>query len=304
MPATIVYDIQDLVKQYPKQPAPANKHLNLQIYEGEIFGLLGDNGAGKTTLVRQMVNLQSSTSGRILLFGKDITQYPRLVPDYVGYMPQESDALNNLTVGEALYFTAHLRGLSRADARKERDCLLEMWELEPLRDKYSSRLSGGQKRLLRLAVATAGKRPVLILDEPTNDLDPQKRGLVWDMLRRLNSEQGATIIFVTHDALEAEKIIQRVGIMREGRFVALGRLSDLKQMMAEKMRLEIFFAPEHPPVLPEGLRPHELYPGRWLVLLDWEEALSVVNGLRREHFDDLRLYTASLEDVYLHYAKL
>lgn len=304
MPATIVYDIQDLVKQYPKQTAPANKLINLQIYEGEIFGMLGDNGAGKTTLVRQMVNLQSSTSGRILLFGENIAHHPRLVPDYVGYMPQESDALNNLTVGEALYFTAHLRGLSRADARKERECLLEMWELGPLRDKYSSRLSGGQKRLLRLAVATAGQRPVLILDEPTNDLDPQKRGLVWNVLRRLNSEQGTTIIFVTHDALEAEKIIQRVGIMREGRFVALGRLSDLKQMVAEKMRLEIFFAPEYPPVLPEDVHYHELHPGRWLVLLDWEEAISVVNGLRREHFDDLRLYTATLEDVYLHYAKV
>jgi ABC-type multidrug transport system ATPase subunit len=302
MTSTIIYDIQDLTKQYPKQLVPVNKNISLQIYEGEIFGLLGDNGAGKTTLVRQMVNLQSSTSGKIFLFGKEIACYPHLVPLYVGYMPQESDALYQLTVSEALYFTAHLRGLSRTDARKERERLLDMWELGPLRDKHSNRISGGQKRLLRLAVATAGSRPVLILDEPTNDLDPQKRKLVWDTLRFLNREQGITIIFVTHDALEAEKIIQRVGIMRTGRFVALDYLSNVKQVVADKMRLEIFFTPENPPQLPADLHYHELDPGRWLLLLNWDDVVSVMNELRRDQFVDLRLYTATLEDVYLYYA--
>jgi ABC-2 type transport system permease protein len=113
----IVYDIQDLVKIYPGREQPVNKHITLQIHQGEIFGILGDNGAGKTTLVRQMVNLLKSTSGHITLFGQDITQDTKLVPEYVGYMPQESNALNNLTVGEALFFTAHLRGMNRTEAK-------------------------------------------------------------------------------------------------------------------------------------------------------------------------------------------
>ena len=298
----LIYDIQDLVKYYPKQDHPANNHISLQIHQGEIFGILGDNGAGKTTLVRQMVNLLRSTSGTIKLFGNDITRHPQVVTRFVGYMPQASDALNNLSVKEALYFTAHLRGMSRADARKECEYLLELWQLAPIRNHYSSRLSGGQKRLLRLAVATAGHLPVLMLDEPTNDLDPLKRKLVWDVLRQINSERGTTIIFITHDAIEAEKIIQRVGIMHQGAFVALGDLSTLKQMVSKKLRLELFFAPDQPPALPTQITHQELHPGRWLVLLNNEDAPELMQTLQLDQLYDFRLYTATLEDVYLHYA--
>jgi ABC-2 type transport system ATP-binding protein len=166
----LVYDIQNLMKFYPQQKQAANNQISLQIQQGEIFGLLGDNGAGKSTLVRQMVGLIRNTAGSIKLLGQDIYHDPEMVALNVGYMPQDSRALNNLTVGEALYFTAHLRGMSRADARKERDMLLELWQIQALRNKYNSRLSGGQMRLLQIAVAVAGSPPVIILDEPTNNL--------------------------------------------------------------------------------------------------------------------------------------
>ncbi|MCB8946042.1 MAG: ABC transporter ATP-binding protein [Ardenticatenaceae bacterium] len=296
----IVYDIQNLTKLYAGQTEAANCEINLQIGQGEIFGMLGDNGAGKSTLVRQMVKLSSPSSGEIRLFGQPISQMD--VPLYVGYIPQEGQALNNMTVGEALYFTAHLRGLSRKQAQTERDRLLALWQIEALRDKYSTRLSGGQRRLLRLAVAMAGAPPVLMLDEPTNDLDPQRRKLVWDVLRQLNREQGTTIIFITHDALEAEKVIQRVGIMKAGRLVAIGRPSELKRQIDQKLRLELFFTPEQPPDLPAGLSYREMQAGHWLVSLDWGEATAVLNHLNLDEIDDFRLYTATLEDLYLHYA--
>jgi len=192
-----------------------------------VFGLLGDNGAGKSTLVRQMVNLTRSTSGSITLLGQDIRRDAASVTTNVGYMPQEGLALNNLTVGEALYFTAHLRGLSRADALRERDRLAEAMQLAALRGQVVPKLSGGQKRLLQIAIALAARPPVLILDEPTNNLDPQRRKLVWDTLREVNQQLGTTVIFITHDAIEAEKVIQRVGILREGELVAVGRPSEL-----------------------------------------------------------------------------
>ncbi len=298
----IVYDIRDLVKIYPGQTRPANNGITLQIHQGEIFGLLGDNGAGKSTLVRQMANLLRSTSGGIALLGKPVGQDALHVPMHVGYMPQEANAMNLLTVGEALYFTAHLRGLSRADARRERDRLLDLLGIGAIRDQASPRLSGGQRRLLRLAVAMSATPPVLILDEPTNDLDPQRRKLVWDTLRQVNREQGATIIFVTHDAIEAEKIIQRVGIMRGGELAAVGRPSDLKRLVDQKLRLELFFAPESPPCLPPGLAHHEIEPGRWLVHLERDQMAEVVNRLDLAQIDDFRLYSATLEDLYLHYA--
>ena len=178
---------------------------------------------------------------------------------------------------------------------------MALWRIEDLRDEYSTRLSGGQRRMLRLAVAMAGSPPVLILDEPTNDLDPQRRRLVWDALRHLNGEHGTTIIFITHDAIEAEKIIQRVGIMRGGELVAVGRPSELKRSVDQKLRLELFFPPEMPPGLPSGLTCHQLESGRWLVLLEREQVMAVLNGLNLEHLDDFRLQSATLEDLYLHY---
>ena len=298
----IVYDVRDVVKYYPGQAAPANDHVSLQVEQGEVFGLLGDNGAGKSTLVRQMVNLLRSTSGSIRLFDQDITLDPLHVDMNVGFTPQDTPALNNLRVDEAIYYTAHLRGLSRAAARQECEDMLDLWRIRPLRAKYSPRLSGGEKRLLRLAVTMAGSPPVLILDEPTRDLDPLRRRLVWDVLRRTNEQRGSTIILVTHDAIEAEKIIQRVGIMRHGQLVALGRPAELKRAVDQKMRLELFFPPESPPALPDGLAHRQLEPGRWLVLLDRDKMTSTLNSLRLDLLDDFRLYSATLEDLYIYYA--
>jgi ABC-type multidrug transport system ATPase subunit len=217
-------------------------------------------------------------------------------------MPQESAALNNLTFGEALYFTAHLRGLSRQAAQQERNRLLTLWQIEPLRDQYSSQLSGGQRRLLRLAVAMAGQPPILILDEPTNDLDPERRKLVWDVLREENRLRGTTIIFITHDAIEAEKVIQRVGIMRDGKLVANGRPSDLKQVVDQQLRLELFFTPGQEPTVPAHLPKQIVQVGHWLLLVNWNEVTAVLNQLDLSQIDDFRLYSATLEDLYLHYA--
>jgi len=300
-PCPLVYDIRDLVKCYSGRARPANDHITLQIHRGEIFGLLGDNGAGKSTLVRQMANLLRSTGGRVSLFGQPLGADPLHVPRHVGYMPQSGGALNNLTVAEALYFMAHLRGLSRGEARAERDALLETWQLTAIRHVYSARLSGGQARLLQLAAAMAGSPPVLILDEPTANLDPRRRALVWDTLRRVNSDRGTTIIFITHDAIEAEKAIQRVGIMRAGALVALGRPADLKRQVDQQLRLELSFAPATPPRLPDGLTRMERAPGHWLILLDWEQVPAVLAQVRRDQVDDFRLYSATLEDLYLHY---
>ena len=299
----LVYDIQKLTKQYPGQRQPANADISLQIQAGEIFGLLGDNGAGKSTLVRQMVNLLRRTSGSITLFGQPIDHDPLHVPRYVAYMPQDKAALNNLSVGEALYFTAHLRGLKRQAALQERERLLDLWQIGALRDQYCPRLSGGQRRLLLLAVAMAGQLPVLVLDEPTNDLDPQRRKLVWDVLRAENRSQGTTIIFITHDAIEAEKIIQRVGILRDGQLVALGAPTALKQQVDQQLRLELFFSPDDPPTLPLNLTYQPLDAGRWLVYLERAQAGPVLQQLDMARVHDFRLYSATLEDLYLHYAK-
>jgi ABC-type multidrug transport system ATPase subunit len=295
-----VYDVVDLTKIYPRQATPANDRLTLRVAEGEIFGLLGDNGAGKTTLIRQMANLLAPTGGTIRLFGQPLGAAPLYVPGRIGYMPQDGLALNNLTVGETLYFTAHLRGLDRRDAHAERDRLLDRLDLGTARDRLIVRLSGGQRRLAMLATTIAASPPVLLLDEPTNDLDPQHRRLVWDLVREINREQGLTIILVTHNVIEAERVIQRVSIMRGGRLIAVGRPGALKAGLNRQLRLEIVFAPGSPPALPPGPAPREVMPGRWQLLIEREAApayLAALNG--NESVEDFSLSTATLEDLFL-----
>jgi ABC-2 type transport system ATP-binding protein len=298
----LVYEIANLTKRYAPDAPPANDDVTLNIEEGEIFGLLGDNGAGKSTLVKQMANLLAPTSGTIRLFGKPLNFSPLYTPGQIGYMPQGGLALNALTVAETLYFTAHLRGLSREDAVAERDRLIAQWDLGAIRDSIANRLSGGQKRLILLATAMAASPHVLILDEPTNDLDPQHRRLVWDTLRTINREQGATIIFITHNAIEAEKIIQRVGIMSRGRLVAVGRPGVLKADLNHQLRLEIVFSPDNPPELPDdsARQMQQIAPGRWQLLIERSAAPAYLEALNRaDGIEDFRLSTATLEDLYM-----
>jgi len=299
----IVYDIHHLHKTYPGADDPANHDISFQVQEGEIFGILGDNGAGKTTLIKQMVNLLTSDSGDILLYGQPIRNDSLYLPSLVGYMPQESHALNQLTVGEALYYSAHLRGMKRSAAIDERNQLLKIWEMENLRNHNSSRLSGGQRRLLRLAVATAASPKVLVLDEPTNDLDPQKRRLVWENLRGINRERGTTIIFITHDAIEAEKIIERVGILHRGELIVTGAPQILKRNLKNKLRLEIAFEPNEPPLLPANLVPRLLSSTRWQIYLEQHQLSDVIAALDIERLTDMKLSSATLEDLYFHYVE-
>ena len=298
----IIYDLQNISYCYPKTADFVNRDISFQIAQGEIFGLLGDNGAGKSTLVKQMANLLTPTEGQIRLLNRPLTHTPTFVPSQLGYMPQDGSALNSLTVAESLYFTAHLRGLSRAAARQERERLLALLQLEPLRHRSATKLSGGQKRLLQIGVAMTASPPILILDEPTNHLDPQRRQRVWEILRQENAERGTTIIFITHDAIEAEKIIERVCILRNGRLVALGRPSELNKQFDNKLRLELVFSGE-PPVLPPHLTIIQQQPNRWLVYLSREEATAVFNHIDLNQLDDFRLFSATLEDLYLHYAQ-
>ncbi len=298
---TIAYSVQNLVKLYPGQTRAANDRVSFEVQEGEIFGVLGDNGGGKSTLVKQMVGLLRSTSGQIELYGKSINQNRERIGLLVGYMPQQSDALNRLTVGEAFYFTAHLRGLDKTQAASDRDNLLEQLGLQDLRDRDNALLSGGQRRLLRLGVAMAGSPPILVLDEPTNDLDPLRRRVVWELLRELNFKNNVTIIFITHDAVEAEKLIKRIAIMHEGRLVGIGKPSELKKQLGNNLRIELRFLPEFAPVAQPGFRFELKRPDHWIFTAGWSETVALLDSLSPDQLESLRVHSPTLEDLYLHY---
>jgi ABC-type multidrug transport system ATPase subunit len=296
-----VFGIVGLTKVYGRERRVANDDLTLSIHRGDVFGILGDNGAGKSTLVRQMVGLTAPTSGEVRFLGVPVEDAERELTRQVGYMPQSAFALNNLTVREAIFFTARFRGLGRRAARDEVRRLLELWGVEPLANLVAKQLSGGQRRLLQLAVTMAGSPSVLILDEPTNDLDPVNRKRVWSILGAAN-KAGTTIVFVTHDAIEAEKVVQRVAIMRGGRIVALGRPLDLKREIGQRFRLDLVGDPDRPPTSLGWIRYSEIEPGRWFAVLDKEEVAKAVTALDMQQFHDVRLSSSTLEDLYIHYA--
>lgn len=307
-----VYRIEGLTKRYGKGRAlqtakPANLDINLDILPGEVFGLLGSNGAGKSTLIRQMVNLTAPTAGRILLMGQDIARHPAAVTRYVAYMPQKPHALLDLNAEEAIYFTGHLRGMAGPVARREAARLVEEWGLGEVRRKPVRHLSGGQHRLVNLAITLVGQLPVLILDEPTNELDPAFRRQVWDKLVEINRREGSTIILVTHNVQEAERVIQRVAVMSEGQVVGLGRVSELKARLEQNVTLELFLHPatavEAEAILENIPQAHRLRPHEWSVLVPrqgGEEAIHhILSRVQLERLEDFRVHTATLEDVYM-----
>jgi ABC-2 type transport system ATP-binding protein len=301
----ITYRIENLTKIYKGSNHKANDNLTLSIHEGEIFGLLGPNGAGKTTLVHQVSGLVRPTAGSISLFGMDVVKRPDIIPHYVAIQPQHTMALRDLYPEEALLYTAQLRGVAPTAARQQMQALMDELGLNPLRKKPLSQLSGGQRKLVSLAVTFIGDRPVQIFDEPTNDLDPAIRRVVWDKLLQLN-QRGTTIILVTHNVLEAERVIQRLGIINYGHLLAEGTPGALKSQVDQRVRLELLFKAEgveHSSLLESLGEARALTRQHWTVLCQRHIVRSAIDrvlaqiGLDR--LDDFRILTPSLEDVYL-----
>lgn len=307
--ATPVYEVRDLVKTYKAGKVRANDGLSFDIQQGEIFGLLGPNGAGKSTLVGQLTGLLRPDSGTLRLYGHDIGRDSRLATEVVAALTQTPLPLGDLTVREVLRVTGHLRGLTRRDARAEGERLIDLLGLGDQRDKRLGKLSGGLWRLATIAVALIGERPVLVLDEPTNELDPVNRRMIWDLLLRLKVESGRTIILVTHNVLEAERVIERVGIIDHGRVVAWGTPGELKARIDSRVHLELTLADGQ-----EGFgsaiaslgQATRVTDRHWVVLAGRDGMPAVMSRVLQDigldRLDDFRVSTPSLEDVYLHLA--
>jgi ABC-type multidrug transport system ATPase subunit len=208
---------------------------------------------------------------------------------------------------EALLYTAQLRNIPETLARKQAQALMEELELEPLHKKLIRNLSGGQQKLVSLALAFIGDRPVQIFDEPTNELDPVVRRRIWDKLLSLH-RQGKTIIIVTHNVLEAERVIERVGIINHGQLLALGSVGDLKAHIDQRIRLELLLKTDslgtsRHHILKSLGDTRALTQQHWVILCPRARTQNTINQIFEhigmENLDDFRILTPSLEDVYL-----
>ncbi|WP_432068577.1 ABC transporter ATP-binding protein [Streptomyces sp. C10-9-1] len=308
--------VRDLVKTYPaargRRGAPGTPEVRatdgvcLDVGEGEIFGLLGPNGAGKSTLVRQLTGLMRPDSGSVELLGHDLVRHPERASRLLGYLGQESTALDEMTVSLAAETTGRLRGLSAPAARREAGGVLDELGLAPLADRALRRLSGGQRRLACFAAALVGPRPVLVLDEPTTGMDPVARRAVWAAVDRRRAEHGATVLLVTHNVIEAETVLDRVAVLDRGRVIACDTPMGLKERVAGEVRVELVWRAGAPVEVPEvaALRSLAQESGRrWVLRLAPDQAraavAAVTGGAAFAALDDFTLATPSLEDVYL-----
>ena len=208
----------ELCKEY--KDVKAVDRLTLEIHENEIFALLGVNGAGKTTTVKMLSCLTRATSGDAEVMGYSVTKEPEKVKSVIDISMQETAIGRNLTVMENLKFYAKIRGLDEAAAKERIDEMINAFGFEKVLKKRGKTLSGGWQRKLSIAMALLSKPKVLFLDEPTLGLDVLARHELWDMIRRLRG--GTTVVLTTHYMEEAEKLSDRIGIMKEGRLIAVG----------------------------------------------------------------------------------
>jgi ABC-2 type transport system ATP-binding protein len=303
------YQVINVTKVYRQGKVRANDHINLEIQWGEIFGLLGPNGAGKTTLVKQLVGLLKPTEGTIRLAGHDILVKPGVIPNYVAYQSQSRLVLEDLTPEEAIYYTGRLRGLSSRAARQQTEAWLERLGLSSIRHRPTGQLSGGQQQLVQLGTTLVAERPVLVLDEPTSGLDPDHRKVVWDILLDLNRQRKATILLITHNVLEAELVVDRVGIIDHGKLLAIDSVGALKRQVDQRVRLEITTHPGCGDQMQTLLAifgfVERLSENRLRLPLNPQQVPSVTVQMLREPMvnlvDDYRIVPPSLEDVYFQF---
>jgi len=296
------FRVEELTKVYANG-VRANDGISLRVEPGEVFGLLGPNGAGKSTLVQQVIGLLKPTSGRILLDNYDLVADPDCARQLCAYLPQSQVPIDSFRVREAIELAGMIRGGSRPEVRKRTDELLDALELREWERALGTKISGGVRRLVGFAMSAVRPGAMVILDEPTNDVDPLRRRMLWNEVRRLG-EQGLAVLLVTHNVLEAEKSVDRLAVLDGGRVIAEGTPSSLKVDEHGRLRLQVMLLPGvSTPPMPAFVERHVRSSHTVVAVIPEERASDgvawaremVSAGLAEEY----ALGATTLEDVYI-----
>ncbi|MEU9863785.1 ATP-binding cassette domain-containing protein [Streptomyces sp. NPDC047971] len=218
-------EVRGLVKHYGETKALDG--VDLDVREGTVLGVLGPNGAGKTTLVRCLSTLIVPDSGTATVAGYDVVRQPRQLRRTIGLTGQYASVDEKLSGWENLYMIGRLLDLSRRDARRRADDLLERFSLTEAAKRPAMQYSGGMRRRLDLAASMIGQPAVLYLDEPTTGLDPRTRNEVWDEVKRMVSD-GVTVLLTTQYMEEAEQLASELTVIDRGKVIANGKVDELK----------------------------------------------------------------------------
>ncbi len=238
---TAVLAIQGLSKTY-RGGVRANDGVTLSAEAGQVYGVLGHNGAGKTTILNQIVGLLKPDAGSIVIHGHDVLADPGYARRVCSVEAQSQVPINGMTPRQAIGLVGRLRGGASSDVRARTAQLIEALDIGEWTNKDGASLSGGVKRLVSFCMAAVVPGRVVILDEPTNDVDPVRRRFLWAQVRAL-ADGGAAVLLVTHNVVEAERSVDRLAILDRGRVIVEGTPAELKESVSHDLHLELVVEP-------------------------------------------------------------
>ncbi|MGM0213590.1 ATP-binding cassette domain-containing protein [Enterococcus sp. AZ109] len=301
----MMIEIENLVKRYGD--FTAINHLNLQVREGEILGLLGPNGSGKSTTINCMLSLLSYDRGSIKIFGEDMSPEKYNIKQKIGVVPQEIAVFEELRVRDNIDYYCGLYVNDKKTRNQYVDEVISLVGLEEFCRFFPKQLSGGLKRRLNIACGIVHKPELIFLDEPTVAVDPQSRNKILESIKELN-RQGATIVYTTHYMEEVEILCNQIVIIDQGQVIAEGTKEQLKNMVRtnEKVILEV------PEISQTQLKAINELPGVLDISYDElhlvirtmelkESMLPLLSYLEQENipFANLQTEEATLNDVFL-----
>lgn len=303
-------EIKNISKQYGKSVL-ANDNITFNIEDGRILGVLGPNGAGKTTLIKQICGLLKPNNGKILIDKKDIRLNKEVITEYIAYQGQQLYVLDSHTIREAIYYTGIYRGLTKEEAKLQTTKLLEYFNMIPDEKKLMSKVSGGQKRLVSVISALIGLKPIIVLDEPTNDLDPVNRSKLWKLIKQISNNNNI-IIIVSHNITELEDVVDDIVIINSGKLLKHGALYKLKMDMSDDLKYIIKCKEEKTSIVEEKIKE---YCNRYSITYSIQNktditiivkknllqafVIEILNLIDIENIVEIKMYRVNLEDIYL-----
>jgi ABC-2 type transport system ATP-binding protein len=291
-----VLEVRKICKSYGKKQVLQD--LSFAIQPGEVYGLLGPNGAGKTTTISILCGLLQADRGSVTMNGQNASSSTRSL---IGVAPQENIFYKSLTCEENLRFFGQLYGLSNQVCRKQAQYCLELVGLGDRAKSIADSLSGGMQRRLSMAIALVHQPQLVVLDEPTTGLDIEARYEVWELIRKLRSQDTA-ILLTTHMLDEAERLCQRIGIIKQGSLLAEGSLEELRKHVPAQ-EIAIICTPTEDLAIARAIElgfPYRYY-GRdlafWLPkVMELKEILECFEGIA---IDSIMRQPVRLENIYV-----
>ncbi len=285
-----------------QQGAQANDGIDLDVAAGQVVGLLGHNGAGKSTLVNQVVCLVQPDAGTITLAGIDAVAQPHLARRLASIQAQANVPITGLTPRTAVQLVGRMRGASKQDAARRTAVLLDALDLGPWADTPAEKVSGGVARLTAFAMTAVTPGRLVVLDEPTNDVDPVRRRLLWAQIRGL-ADDGAGVLLVTHNVREAERVVDNLVILDQGKVLAADTPAGLTGALRGDLTVELDLAPGAQADWPAVVTPTVHSRLRAAGTVPATSAADVVrwaqDQVQRGVLERYALAPASLEDVYI-----